>query len=313
MMEKLFVLLAFLAATSFGAPAFAQDAAGSDNKRKLIGVGWLFSDDLIGDDHDRWRSAALAISWATARNWNGTLPSQFGDVIEYRAYTEMITSEDLVNPSPTDRPYAGILGFGVHTHFSRQSLEYSLGAELVAVGPQTNVDSLQRSFHRLIGSTVPAGAELEQQIENDYYPTLVAEAGRNFDLGRNVSVRPFGEVRIGDESLMRIGADMTIGQVGRTGLLIRDKGTGQRYRVSQDGPTGFSLVLGADYAYVHDTAYIPSDRGLTFDDSRLRVRFGGRWQGKKVSIFYGAVHLSEEFETQRQSQVVGSFNLKFRF
>lgn len=312
-MKRPIAMVLSLAALLCGGPAYAEEASSSDAKRELIGVGWLFSDDLIGDDHDRWRSAALAISWVTARNWTGALPQGFGDVIEYRAYTEMITSENLVNPSPTDRPYAGILGFGVHTHFSRNSIDYSVGAELVAVGPQTHVDSLQRGFHRVIGSTLPAGAELEQQIGNEFYPTLVVETGRSYQVNRNVTLRPFGEARIGDETLARIGLDMTIGQVGQSGLLIRDKGTGQRYRVNQDGPTGFSLILGLDYAYVEDTAYIPSSRGIKFDNTRIRARLGGHWQGKKASVFYGVVYLSEEFETQPESQVVGSLNFKFRF
>ena len=297
---------------------FAQssdDASPSTNtaQRELVGFGWLFTDDLIGDDHDRWQTSSLNLSWVLARGWDGELPETIGDVIEIRAYTQMISPEDLVNPSPTDRQYAGILSLGAYTHFQRQKAQYTLGAELVAVGPQTGVDSLQTEFHKLIGSTPPSQAVLDDQIPNNFYPTAVAEIGREWDWGRSARIRPFASVRAGDETLARVGFDLTIGQVGRSELLVRDKITGQRYRTMRSGPKGVSGIFGFDAAYVADSAYIPNSGSVSLKHERYRARLGLNWEARHGPLFYGVTYLSEEFNQQPEAQVVGSLNFKISF
>ncbi|WP_419738948.1 lipid A-modifier LpxR family protein [Ruegeria sp.] len=282
-------------------------------KRELIGFGWMFTDDLIGDDHDRWQTSSLNLSWILARGWSGDLPETFGDVIEIRAYTQMISPEDLVTPNPQDRQYAGILSLGAYTHFQRRSAQFTVGAELVAVGPQTGVDSLQTEFHKLIGSTPPSRAILDDQISNDFYPTVVAEIGREWDLGRNTRLRPFASVRAGDETLARVGMDVTFGQVGRSELLIRDKITGQRYRSMRIGPKGVSGVFGFDAAYLADSAYIPNSGEVSLKHERYRARLGLNWEAKYGTLFYGATYLSEEFNQQPEGQVVGSLSFKISF
>ena len=279
----------------------------------MQGVGWLFSDDLFGDDKDRWRTASLSLSWIFGPEWQSALPLSFGEIIELRAYAEMISPEDLVDPDQLDRPYAGILALGAHTHFQRWESEFSMGLELVTTGPQNGVDRLQTEFHKLIGSTPPSAREREEQIPDGIYPTAVVETGRVFSVNDVFSMRPFGEVRIGDETLARIGADLTFGLVGTGDLLVRDKGTGHRYRTTSKGPSGFSALLGVDWAYVNDTVYIPSSRGLKHEPHRTRVRGGISWQGERASIFYGATYLSPEFSTQDEGQVIGSLNFKYRF
>ncbi|MES0825831.1 lipid A-modifier LpxR family protein [Ruegeria sp. SCP11] len=299
----------FLYAQSAAAPTVAA----KPDKRELVGFGWLFTDDLVGDDHDRWQTSSLNLSWILARGWNGDLPEAFGDVIEIRAYTQMISPEDLVNPSPTDRQYAGILSLGAYSHFQKRSAQYTVGAELVAVGPQTGVDSLQSEFHKLIGSTPPSKAVLDDQIPNDFYPTAVVEIGREWEFGRNTRFRPFVSLRAGDETLARVGMDVTIGQVGRSELLIRDKITGQRYRTMRTGPKGVSGIFGFDAAYVADSAYIPDSGTVSLKHERYRARLGFNWEAKYGTLFYGATYLSEEFDQQPESQVVGSINFKISF
>lgn len=283
------------------------------DKRQLVGFGWLFTDDLFGDDQDRWQTSSLNLSWVLARGWNGELPEAFGDVIEIRAYTQMISPADLITPSPTDRQYAGILSLGAYTHFQRRQAQYTLGAELVAVGPQTGVDHLQSEFHDLIGSTPPSQAVLDNQIPNNFYPTAVAELGREWDLGRNTRVRPFASLRAGDETLARVGMDVTFGQVGRSELLVRDKITGQRYRTMRFGPKGVSGIFGFDAAYVADSAYIPNSGAVSLKHERYRARLGLNWEAKYGTLFYGATYLSREFDQQPESQVVGSVSFKIWF
>jgi hypothetical protein len=312
---KIFLALVLLCIPQFlhAQSASTTPVATKPEKRELVGFGWMFSDDLLGDDQDRWQTSSLNLSWVLARGWDGELPEAFGDVIEIRAYTQLISPEDLVSPSPTDRRYAGILSLGAYTHFQKRGAEFTVGAELVAVGPQTGVDNLQTEFHKLIGSTPPSQAILDDQISNDFYPTAVAEIGREWNLGRSTRIRPFASLRAGDETLARVGVDVTFGQVGRSELLIRDKITGQRYRTMRSGPKGVSGVVGFDAAYVADSAYIPNSGSVSLKRERYRARLGLNWEAKHGTLFYGATYLSEEFNQQPEGQVVGSLSFKISF
>jgi hypothetical protein len=132
-------------------------------------------------------------------------------------------------------------------------------------------------------------------------------------VGTSASLRIFGEARVGDEDLVRFGIDLTLGRIGHSELRVRDKATGQRYRVITRGSTEVSFIVGADFAYVEDSAFIPSNQFLSLNDTRTRVRVGIDWYSEEFSVFYGVVYLSEEFETQTEAQTVGSLNFKFHF
>ena len=126
-------------------------------------------------------------------------------------------------------------------------------------------------------------------------------------------MRPFLEVRAGIETLARAGVDVTIGEVGRGGLMVRDTVSGQRYRAVAGEFQGAAFVLGADIASVADSHLLPSSSGVTPRDIRSRVRTGVHWQGEKTALFYGLTYLGKEFEDQDSGQFVGSIRLDFNF
>ncbi len=294
------VSLAMLAA----APACSAD-------RSILGWGRLFTNDFIGDGQDRWRSGSYTISQVRGQTWGGTLPP-FGEILEYRLQTQIIAAADLANPSAADRRYAGVLSFGVHSHFSLGGAEASLGADLVVTGPQTGVGGFQSWAHGLAGAPGPGG--LDQQISNGFHPTLGAELGKTFTFSNNTSIRPFGELRAGDETLLRVGGDLVIGGFATGSLMLRDTVTGQRYRaIEGDGAPGFSFVLGADVAAVASSVYLPGSDPLELSKTRTRARAGVYWQGDRFDLFYGLTWASREFETQPEGQTLGSLNLRIRF
>ena len=151
------------------------------------------------------------------------------------------------------------------------------------------------------------------QIANGLHPTLVFEAGRDLRLGENATLRPFFEARWGDETLVRLGGDLTFGLAGRGGLPIRDAVSGHRYSAMQGDRPGLALVLGADLAHVADSIYLPADRGLAPSDTRARVRLGLHHQGRRASVFYGVTWLGNEFAGQPEGQAIGSLRLNFDF
>lgn len=117
---------------------------------------------------------------------------------------------------------AGALSIGLHTHSNHDGLELVLGADLVVIGPQTRLDHLQKGVHKMFGKPGPNSAVLALQIGDKLRLTAVAELARTYSLNDALVLRPFAEARAGDETLLRIGIDLTIGSVGKGELLSRE-------------------------------------------------------------------------------------------
>jgi len=278
-----------------------------------IPIGWaqIFNNDYIGDGKDRWRSGSYRLSKTYAKdNWSGTRPGVIGDLIEYRFGAEIIAPASLTRQRPQDRPYAGVLSFGVHTHFSQSGVDYSFGVDLFGTGPQTGIDDFQTAAHQVIGATKPQA--LDGQIGNGLYPTALVEAAREHSFGPNISARPFVELQGGIETFARIGADILIGPLMQDELLLRDTVTGQIIQGSKPDTTGGALVLGADFAYLADSQLLPQNQ-IEMRTTRSRVRAGYHWQGQRTGLFYGATWMGREFEDQPDGQLVGSIRLQLNF
>ena len=304
-------MIRYLAAICMAALLVPQGAQAQKHER--IGYGRLISNDYIATAQDRWRTGSVQSSRLWGRGWSGVLPTQPGEVLELRFAAEIIAPDDLDTPAPGDRPFVGALTAGLHTHFDRNGTQIALGADLVMTGPQTRLDRLQGAFHDLIGVEKASGATRAAQVGNALYPTLVAEAGREMDLSATARMRPFLEARAGVETLVRAGVDVTIGALDGGELLMRDAVTGQRYRVMPQDDAGFTFVMGADIASVHDSAYLPAASGVAPRDIRTRLRAGLHWQGEQMAVFYGLTWLGKEFKGQDEGQFLGSIRLDLNF
>lgn len=306
--------LSFISLATFvAAQSPDDDVSAFTAKRSVLGYGRLTTNDLLGDGYNRWRTGSITSSRVWGYEWAGTAPLQFGALLETRVQGQIISPADLVQANPTDRPHAGILSVGVHTHFNRGAFEFAVGMDLVVIGPQTRLDNLQSELHNIFGVPEPSTGVLALQIDNQVRPTFVAEMARVYRLGKRIDIRPFAELHAGAETLARVGVDLTIGQVTRNELLSRESVTGQRYRVIYRSAPGVSFVIGGDVAAVSDSVYLPENRGFRLTSSRNRARIGVHWQGENASIFYGLTYLGREFEAQPEGQIVGSIRLKFNF
>lgn len=281
--------------------------------RYRVGYGLVFTNDIIGDGDDRWRSGSVASSRVYAPGWDGAAPARFGEMLELRFNGEIIAPEDISTPAPGDRPYAGALSLGLHSHMTRGRMEYVLGGDLVVTGSQTGLDGFQGFLHDIVGGDDLSAGVRRNQVDNDFHPTGVIETGRSYTLGP-VRLRPFAEVRAGVETLVRAGADLTLGGLTQGELMVREPVTGQRYRAVRAETPGYAFVLGADIAYVEDSEFLPSRSGVRIEETRTRVRGGVHWEGRGGgSVFYGVTYLGEEFKRQREGQVVGSLQFRLRF
>lgn len=283
-------------------------AAAQDTR--TLGWGRLFDNDVLGDGKDRWRTGSYVTSYVRGKDWTGSLPSAPGAIIEYRGRFEVIAPRVLDNPRLGQRRYVGLLGFGAHTHFQRNGVEMNVGVDINVVGPQTKLSDAQEEVHDLVGGPRPRVDGFE--VDNAIYPTLTFEAARSFALDDRSTIRPFVEVIAGSETLVRTGFDVTMGTFGQGGLRLRDHVTGQRYKGIYGGDLGFSLLAGADLAYVADSRYL-TDPVTLKEDVRGRLRLGMSYQSQLGGFFYGLTYLSPEFEGQSEGQLVGSLNVSFRF
>jgi hypothetical protein len=296
---RAFLVLAFTVA----APAAAQD-------RVTLGFGRLFTNDALGDGEDRWRTGSYTLSLMRGPSWDGTLPDRPGVIVEYRLRAETMAASNLENPAPDDRRYAGTLAIGAHTHFDAAGFDVRAGVDLVGVGPMTGVGSFQEWVHEIFGLSDP---DLSNQIGNRLRPTASVEIAREVEMG-TARLRPFAEAQAGAETFVRAGADMTFGNFGRGGLMLRDTVSGQLYPgIRDDGAAGVSFVLGADVAHVFSSVYLPDGGQVELTDTRTRLRGGINWSNGTSEVFYGVTWLSKEFESQPEGQLVGSLRLSLRF
>ncbi|MCM2562644.1 lipid A deacylase LpxR family protein [Lutimaribacter sp. EGI FJ00015] len=225
-------MIRFFAAILVGCLGVVSTAS-AEEARRYLGQGLLLTNDSFGDFKDRWRTGSIQASHVWGPTWSGQMPQRFGQLIELRWGGQVMAPASLSAPNPTDRPYAGALFAGLHTHFRRGAADMSLGTDLVMTGPQTGLDDLQQSLHDLLGVAGPSPGVRANQIDDGLHPTLVFEIGRDISLGSSATLHPFVEGRWGDETLVRAGADLVFGQVGQGALMVRDMVSGHRYRAVQ--------------------------------------------------------------------------------
>ncbi len=277
--------------------------------REGIGTGRLFNNDLLGDGGDRWRTGSYVFSYLRApKPYDGT-PQGLGEVLEYRFRSEIIAP----TRGTRDRPYAGILSMGLHTHGGvlNDRVDVSLGTDVLAIGPQTGMADFQEAYHKTFSLPRPS---TRRQLPNQFAVQSAIEADVTHALPYATTMRTFVQAQTGAEDLVRAGADLIIGRLGTDDLMLRDVATGQLYRGTQDDNTGVSFVLGGDVAAVKDSLFLPESKGYVVSETRSRARAGVNWQPTPdLSFFYGATYLSPEFEGQDTGQVVGSLKLNFSF
>lgn len=281
--------------------------------RTRLGYARYATNDLFGDGKDRWRTGSLSSSRVWGYGWDGQLPYRFGDVIELRLTGQIMQPSNLSRVDPNDRRWAGAISVGVYTHFRARQTELSLGGEMVFVGPQTQLDHFQTWLHQTLNIRSPNDAIFANQIGNKIRPTLAGEAGRSFIWGDSARFRPFLSARLGDESFLRAGGDLTIGVMGLNEFLVRDPVSGHRVRTIKNDMRGLSFVIGGDLAYMFDSVYLPGGTGPGLRDTRERARLGLQWQNRGTGLFYGLTYLGEEFQGQSDGQVIGAVKLDIRW
>ncbi|MCT4577917.1 lipid A-modifier LpxR family protein [Donghicola sp.] len=299
---------AAIALTMMAPASYAQDVG-------FLGFGYQISNDFIGDARDRWRTGATQASVMFGRDWQGSLGSQYFDTLELRGSAEIAAPDNLDAPAQGDRPYASVARLGVHSHFNQQlsRTDFDMGVGVEVIGPQTKLDEFQANFHRWIGASDASDEVRAGQIQDNVFGYGHIEAARTFELGDASRVIPFIEGHAGLESFARVGADFEFGALIPDDLIIRDYTTGQTYTAIRGTMSALTLTAGADIGYMVDSAMLPDSDSYDMVQERARARAGLKWEGRQSSATFGVTYLSKEFDNQDTGQVLGSFNLKYKF
>ena len=275
-------------------------------------LGWSLSttNDSLGDQSDRWRSSSEQLSLVYGKRWSGDLPQQFGDLIELCFRADILTPSNLSAPDPSDRRYANALVFGAHSHWQNAGFEWTAGADLYVIGPQTGLRAIQETLHEALGFPVPNvdGFEISDRLR----PSVSVEVARSMSWGK-LEVRPFVSGDLGAETLLRAGVDLDWGAVASGDLKLRQVVSGHRVSaVREKQSRGWRATFGGDVAWVGDSVFLPAE-GPRTRDFRTRVRAGIAYNWADAQIFYGHTWLGPEFEGQGTGQRVGTLQLTVTF
>lgn len=294
-----------------GLLALAPTVQADSPARTALGFGHFLNNDLLGDGKDRWQTGSYTLSWLRGPSWSGTLPGRPFEILEYRLSGAVIAPSRLQSLHG-DRRYVGKASYAIHTPFAPSATtEADLGFGLVWTGPANGISDLQGRLHDWLNQPDPRAAD--SQLPNHLYPVISGEIARPVALGR-AELRPFAEARAGDETFLRVGADLAFGARETGALWLRDEVTGQRYvGISGTGGEGTSFVVGADVVHVFHSVYLPGGWDVLPKPTRARLRAGISTRVGQVGLFYGLTWLSKEFIDQPEGQLLGSVRLRVRF
>lgn len=273
----------------------------------------FFTNDFIGDGHDRWRSGSYSLNL-------GYEDDRFGVPYDIRLRSEIISGwGSSLQSDNDDRMYVGALGLGAFVNQNFGFADLTLGGEILAVGDQTGMADLQGAAHDAFGMSNDSynpDTEPHAHIEDKFTGMLSAEGAMNYYFGSNGLVRPYAGAQYGYETFLRAGADVVIGNMSNADRWSRDPVSGFIQPSSSnraDAMEGFNLVAGLDFTAVTDSEFFPSESDVDLEPMRVRARLGGQASFGGFSVFYGATHLTKEFESQYEGQTVGTISIERLF
>jgi hypothetical protein len=295
---------------------------GSDNNyTNGIGLSWVSAE--VG----RYERDSLVRGWSDLLSF---LPFVGND--GYRTYMawsiaqEMHTPDDITaaNPPRDDQPYAGVLYVDTVVYARSERWTHAWQARVGIVGPASQADQGQKSFHKLIGGERPMGWNTQLRDEPvlnvDYTGAHLLAQG---ELGQGSSWRIVPVVNVGLGSYFTgVGLGL-YGEVGRN-LAPALGGTALRNGFSVASTVGveprgeWSVSVSGGLAGYGVVRYLPLD-GTLFRDSRsvdreghiamatvgLTVRHGA------LVFFLGTTRLTKAFATERERSAFGTMSLSW--
>ena len=175
-------------AVSVQTGALASEGTGvaeSSKRDWAVGVRWE-NDTFGGTDRFYTDGVALGLSH-TGPSWMDPVADwlPWGEgrrTVSYDVAQGMFTPDDTKRsvPDPKDRPYAGVLGFGLTLHVERSNSYHGLKFVTGVVGPWSGAKETQDTVHDLIGNGKSQG--WDYQLHNEPIFNFAYEYRHRFQL-----------------------------------------------------------------------------------------------------------------------------------
>ena len=304
------------------------------NEIEPQGVIW---NDYFGDGKDRWKTGGLSQSYIfperifSARPWFADRAS----ALELNARAYVMTPDDTSRDTgdPDDRPYAQYAAAGLYLRsiarprrlasgLWRQD-ELRLGVELGWQGDPLPLFDVQNGVHGMTGTGGGTGRRA-RELPSEFLANLEARHTWRFHFegeGRDIELAPFAQVSAGmRENSLRLGADILLGTAleGRTWGYEPATGAVIAGAMSPRPTPQTTLFVGADIGFVASDAFL--DGGATVDGPSVerellvpRARAGLLFDYGQLAFAFSLNWLGPEFETQSEGQLIGAFQIKYRF
>ena len=323
----------------FQSGAFATDNAADHKEPDAPKREWAASvrwenDTFGGTDKFYTDGVALGVSH-TGPSWMDPFANwlPWGEgrrTVGYDLAQGMFTPSDTKRriPDPNDRPYAGILAFGLTLHVQKENSYHGLKFVTGVVGPGSLAKETQNAVHRIIGDDTSKG--WGYQLHNEPIFNFAYEYRHRFQLAGDREQWSMQAMPIGGGWLGNMLVQGQIGGLVRAGYNMPDdfgptlvRGMGfmpppRREVQSQSSDWGFSAYGGS---MAHLVGRDITLDGNTFKDSpsvdkKYFVPMAGvgmsvgnrRFQTSFTYIFWG-----KEFEGQQGYEKFGSISVSYFF
>lgn len=318
--------------------AFASDGAGTTNLLSAPSREWAVSvrwenDTFGGTDRFYTDGVALGVSH-TGPSWMDPVADwlPWGEgrrTVSYEVAQGMFTPDDTARsvPDPNDRPYAGVLAFGLTLHVVRSNSYHGLKFVTGVVGPASLAKETQDTVHDLIGDGKSQG--WDYQLHNEPIFNLAYEYRHKFQLTGD---RERWSVEALPLAGGWLGNMLTQGEVGgllRAGYNMPDdfgpslvRGIGgvppRNTGSSSKSGWGFSVYGGAFGNFVLRDVTLD---GNTWQDSPSVDRkffvpatgIGMSVGNRRIQASFSYVFWGKEFEGQQDSSEFGSLSVSYLF
>lgn len=317
-------------------PAFADDQDIADTftwvseTEDILGEGMIWNDRL-GDGQDRYKTGGMTQSWLLPESVfsDGNWIDGHAAAIEFQGRGFIVTPNNTSNPAANDRPFAQYVGVGAYLRTfgapknygadTTLSVEHRAGIEVGLVGEPLPLFELQEALHgngigRNSANTLDTEVLVNAEVKRTYRWHTDLDA-------TELEVAPYAQGSFGmRENSARIGADLITGSSLKARTWNHEPAIGALIAggsAPRDGIHWASWV-GGDIGYIASDAFLDggfngSGPSTARTEVTARVRAGIMVEYNDFAASYSLAWLSPEFEAQPEGQLVGGFQIKYRF
>lgn len=294
------------------------------------GIIW---NDRIGDGRDRYKSGGATQSWVIpeGRLIDGRFIEGRASYLELQARALVMTPDNVtIGGVAGDRPFAQYASLGAFLRsydrpvedgrMTTRAIEDRIGIEVGLLGDPLPLFELQELIHNNGGFQLNNMRVLDTEV-------LVNVEGRRtmrWHMQLNDTDLEFAPYVSGSagmrENSVRVGGDVIYGSSleGRTWNIDPSVGALIPGGSKPRSGANWMMWVGGDVGAIATDAFLDggfSRDGVSVPREELvaRVRVGFMFEYENVALGYSMTWLSEEFEDQSHSQVIGAISVKYRF